>query len=312
MSENLGIVFPGQGSQKIGMLASIVKRYKEVRDILIQSSDFLGYNILSLIENGPEESLNSTVKTQPILLACSYALFKLVNLNPKVFAGHSLGEYTALLCANAIDLEGALHLVEFRGKIMQSACADGAMAAIIGLTNEQVETICIQNSNEKEIVEAANYNSEGQVVISGNKTAVLKAIDTAKDAGAKLAVSIPVSVPSHCSLMKDAANELKRILGSIEIKQPRVPIINNVNATIYKSSEEIKESLVKQLYKPVQWVNTIKNMENLGVTTLYECGPGKVLTSLNKRISKKIKSYTLDDLSLLETLEEKETSNAIA
>ena len=308
----LAIVFPGQGSQTIGMTENLLTIDNKIKEIFSTASDVLGYDILKIISDGPKEKLDKTEITQPALLLTSYASWllwkKKSNSIPAVLAGHSLGEYTALLCANVISLEDAVHLVSERGKCMQESVPAnvGAMAAILGLDDEQIIKLCKKVSNE-EIVSAANYNSPGQVVVSGNRKAVNKMIDLAKDAGAKRAILLPISVPSHCVLMKNAANKFAELLNKIPFNDPVIPILQNVDATVKTSCDQIKPILIKQLYKPVQWVRTINTMYLLGVTNIIECGPSKVLSALIKRINLSYESpkrlfelFSIHDKSSLE------------
>ena len=302
---NLAIVFPGQGSQSLGMMDNLMKLDKDVKKIFNIASEILGYNILEIISSGPKEKLNRTEITQPAVLLTSYAtglLWKKKSaLIPDVLAGHSLGEYTALLCAGVINLEDAINLVSERGKFMQKSVPSnvGAMAAILGLADEVIEKLCQDVSNNK-IVSAANYNSPGQVVISGHKIAVKRVIDMAKEVGAKRAVLLPVSVPSHCVLMKNAAHEFSKLLNVITFKDAEIPILQNVDAKIKTSSNEIKPILLEQLYKPVRWVDTINTIHSLGVIKIIECGPGNVLCGLIRRIENSFKLFSIQDQTSLE------------
>ena len=302
---NLAIVFPGQGSQSLGMMDNLMKLDKDVKKIFNIASEILGYNILEIISSGPKEKLNKTEITQPAVLLTSYATWllwkKKSDLIPDVLAGHSLGEYTALLCAGVINLEDAINLVSERGKFMQKSVPSnvGAMAAILGLADEVIEKLCQDVSNNK-IVSAANYNSPGQVVISGHKIAVKRVIDMAKEIGAKRAVLLPVSVPSHCVLMKNAAHEFSKLLNVITFKDAEIPILQNVDAKIKTSSNEIKPILLEQLYKPVRWVDTINTIHSLGVIKIIECGPGNVLCGLIRRIENSFKLFSIQDQTSLE------------
>tara|TARA_B100000029_G_scaffold430390_1_gene441320 strand:+ start:466 stop:1401 length:936 start_codon:yes stop_codon:yes gene_type:complete len=304
---NLAIVFPGQGSQSIGMMDNIISSDSEIQKIFNIASEILGYNILEIISKGPKEKLNQTEITQPAILVTSYALWHLwkrkSELTPTVLAGHSLGEYTALLCAEVINLEEAVSLVSERGKSMQRSvpCDTGAMAAILGLNDNVLEKICIDVSKD-EIVSIANYNSPGQLVISGHKNAVERVINLTKEAGAKKAILLPVSVPSHCILMKKAADEFSQFLNGVTFNDPKIPILQNVDAKIKMSADEIKPVLLEQLYKPVCWVDSIKQMNLLGVTKVIECGPGKVLCGLIKRIEDSFDLFPLYDQTSLEKI----------
>jgi [acyl-carrier-protein] S-malonyltransferase len=304
-TSNLAIVFPGQGSQSLGMMDNLIALDPSVKKIFSIGSEILGYNILEIISSGPEEKLNETEITQPALLLTSYAAWllwkKRSDLTPVVLAGHSLGEYTALLCADVINLEDAVNLVSERGKFMQRSVPAnvGAMAAILGLTDEKIEQLC-EDASGNEIVSAANYNSPGQVVISGHKIAVKRVIDMAKKVGAKRAMLLPVSVPSHCPLMRHAADEFSKLLNTIAFNDPKIPVLQNVDAKLKTKSDEIKPILLEQLYKPVRWVDSINTIHSLGVTKIIECGPGKVLRGLIKRIENSFELFSIQDKTSLE------------
>lgn len=301
------MVFPGQGSQSVGMLTDIAAHYGEVQQVFAEASDALGYDLWKITAEGPADLLNQTARTQPALLAASFAVWKIIQvrkpISPMMLAGHSLGEYTALVCAGAIELRDAIKLVAARGEYMQDAVAvgSGAMAAIVGLDDVTVANVCQLIANEtNEVIAPANFNSIGQVVVAGHKNAVERMMQLAKEQGAKLAIQIPVSVPSHCSLMQPAAERLAVSLATINIKKPRLPVVSNVDVIPYHSVEDIRHSLVKQLVMPVRWVETVQYMQKAGVTQIVECGPGKVLTGLNKRIDKSLELVTTGDLSSLE------------
>ena len=302
---NMAIVFPGQGSQSVGMMNNIISSEPEIKKIFDIASEILNYNILKVISEGPKEKLNQTEITQPAILLTSYALWMLwkkkSKLIPTVLAGHSLGEYSALLCAGVISFEEAVNLVSERGKSMQRSVPSnmGAMAAILGLSNEVLENLCADISSN-EIVSVANYNSPGQTVISGHKIAVERVINAAKEAGAKKAILLPVSVPSHCILMKNAADEFSQLLNDATFNDPEIPILQNVDAKIKTKAEEIKPVLLEQLYKPVRWVDSIKEINSLGVTKIIECGPGKVLCGLIKRIENSFELFPIYDQTSLE------------
>lgn len=295
-----GFVFPGQGSQKLEMLADISHRAPIVQTVFVTAKDALGYDLWDLTQHGPLEQLNQTKYTQPALLAASVALWKVWissqhNPPPKILAGHSLGEYSALVCADAIELSCALKLVGLRGRLMQAAVpeGEGAMAAIIGLDNEQVATVCEQAAAD-EVVTPANYNAIGQVVISGEKTAVARAMEQAKAAGAKMVVELPVSVPSHSPLMQGITEEFSRALEHTQIKKPQIPVIHNYDVDTHEHPDDIREVLVKQLSEPVRWVETMQLFIAEGVDEIYECGPGNVLCGLMKRIDRKVKAQPLE------------------
>ncbi|MCE0799707.1 ACP S-malonyltransferase [Buttiauxella sp. A2-C1_F] len=282
-------VFPGQGSQAVGMLAEIAAANPVVEATFREASDVLGYDLWALTQQGPAEELNKTWQTQPALLAASVALWRvweqLGGKTPAMMAGHSLGEYSALVCAGVIDFADAVRLVELRGKLMQEAvpAGTGAMYAIIGLDDASIAKAC-EEAAQGEVVSPVNFNSPGQVVIAGNKDAVERAGAACKAAGAKRALPLPVSVPSHCALMKPAADKLAVALEDITFNTPVVPVVNNVDVKCETSPEAIRSALVRQLYSPVQWTKSVEFMAAQGVTQLLEVGPGKVLTGLTKRI----------------------------
>lgn len=290
---NFAMIFPGQGSQSVGMLKELADKYSIVRETFEEASDVLGYDLWKLVQEGTTEDLGETHRTQPAILASSVAIWRVYNelykTQPTVMAGHSLGEYSALVCAGVIEFRDAIKLVELRGLMMQEAvpAGIGAMSAIIGLDDLAIKDACEQAA-KGEVVAPVNYNSPGQVVIAGNKDAVLRANDLCKEAGAKRALLLPVSVPSHCELMKPAAEQLANTLKTIEFKTPVIPVINNVNVTITNIPAEIKDALVLQLFSPVRWTETINKIASLEIENLYEMGPGKVLTGLTRRINKSL------------------------
>lgn len=296
----LAFVFPGQGSQSLGMLAELADHFPIVGDTFKEASITLGYDLWELAQYGPEQKLNQTEFTQPALLAAGVAVWRVWLSQggklPRLLAGHSLGEYTALVCAEAVTFADAVNLVAERGRLMQKAVPEnvGAMAAIIGLENQHVDELCLKAA-QGQIVTPANFNAHGQVVIGGNKEAVERAIELAKQAGAKLAKLIPVSVPSHCPLMAKAANQLAKTLTKITLAEPKISVINNVDVTINKEPAAIKDALVRQLASPVQWVKTIEYMVTQNVQTIIECGPGKVLCGLNKRIAAELPSLSINN-----------------
>lgn len=286
-----GFVFPGQGSQSKGMLSELAEAFPVVQQTFAIASDVLSYDLWQLVQNGPEEKLNETQNTQPALLTSSVAIWRVWNEKqggqPSIMAGHSLGEYSALVCSGAMTLEDAVSLVAKRGEYMQQAvpAGEGAMAAIIGLSDDQVKSAC-NDAAQGEVVSAVNFNSPGQVVIAGSAAAVERAMDLCKEAGAKRALKLAVSAPSHCQLMQPAAERLKERLSKIDIKAPEIPVINNVDVSVETDADKIRDALVRQLCNPVRWVETIEAMAGKGVDKLIECGPGKVLVGLNKRINK--------------------------
>lgn len=290
MQNNLAFVFPGQGSQTVGMLADFAE-HEVVKSTFAEASQALGYDLWALISEGPVEKLNQTNFTQPALLTASVAVWRLWHASseatPSIIAGHSLGEYSALVCADVISLSDAVKLVEKRGELMQASvpAGVGAMAAIIGLADDAIIDACAQ-AQEGEVVAAVNFNSPGQVVIAGHAAAVERAGVLCKEGGAKRVLPLPVSVPSHCALMEDAAKALAGELDQITFKSPSVAIVNNVDVAIESDVEEIKKALIRQLYSPVRWTETIEKIAASGVTELVEAGPGKVLQGLIKRIDK--------------------------
>ena len=303
------IVFPGQGSQSIGMLSDLNQNFSVVNEVFQEASDAISVDLWKMI-NEDQEALNLTENTQPVMLAAGYATYKIlseeVSLSPASMAGHSLGEYTALVASNSLNFFDAIRLVKKRGELMQSAVPNGtgSMAAILGLDDDLVIEKCF-DASVKGVVEAVNFNSPGQVVIAGNKEAVVYACELLKDAGAKRALMLPVSVPSHCSLMKDAANEFKNSIENIEFRMNGVKVIHNVNADFSNTIQEIKSKLVEQLYKPVLWTSSVLKMRDLGVEKLIEPGPGKVLSGLTRRIDKSLSASAIIDVnSLKSTIEE--------
>ncbi len=294
------MVFPGQGSQTVGMLAELAAQYPVVQDTFAQASEVLGYDLWQLTAQGPAEELNKTWQTQPALLTASVAIWRVWQQQggkqPALMAGHSLGEYSALVCAGALDFQEAVRLVELRGKLMQDAVPEGtgAMYAIIGLDNDAIAAAC-EASAEGQVVSPVNFNSPGQVVIAGNKEAVERAGAACKAAGAKRALPLPVSVPSHCALMKPAAEKLAEALKTITVTTPAIPVINNVDARSETDPDAIRAALVKQLYSPVRWTECVSNVAAQGVESLLEVGPGKVLTGLTKRIVDTLSAAAVND-----------------
>lgn len=298
-------VFPGQGSQAIGMLAELAEHHSQVTDTFQQASDALDYDLWKLVAEGPADDLNQTDRTQPAMLTAGVAVWRvwqsLSSIKPDYFAGHSLGEYTALVAAEALSFTDAVKLVEKRGQFMQQAvpAGQGAMAAILGLEDDVVRDLCSQAA-EQGVVEAVNYNSPGQVVIAGSTPAVQQAIELAKEKGAKRALQLPVSVPSHCELMKPAAEQLTIELNKIEVAMPTTPVIHNASVSVANDTAELKQLLAQQLYSPVRWVETIQWFAQQGVDNVVEAGPGKVLAGLNKRIDKGLNALPLFDTATLE------------
>lgn len=308
--KKFAMVFPGQGSQAVGMLAELAEQFPVVIDTFSQASEVLGYDLWALVQQGPAEELNKTWQTQPALLAASVAIFRVwqqryPELQPEVMAGHSLGEYSALVCAGVLDFQDAVKLVELRGKLMQEAVPEGtgAMYAIIGLDNEAIINAC-KTAEQGEVVSAVNFNSPGQVVIAGAKAAVERAAALCKEAGAKRALPLAVSVPSHCALMKPAADQLAVALENLSLNQPNVAVINNVDVATESESQSIRTALVRQLYSPVRWTETVEKMAENGVEILLEIGPNKVLTGLTSRIVKELAAQAVNDVKSLEAVVE--------
>lgn len=307
---NTAFVFPGQGSQSVGMLSDFMPQYSIITDLFAEASDAVGYNIWNLIQKGPEEQLNQTEYTQVAMLTSDVALYQLLMQEgvqrPQLMAGHSLGEYAALVCSGALTLSEAAPLVARRGQLMQSAVplGLGAMAAVVGLTDEQVALVCDEASQSLELVTPANYNAIGQVVIAGHTPAVERAVCLAEKAGARLAKIIPVSVPCHCPLLSNAAERFAEDLAAVHFKSPAIDVISNVDLSIYYSADHIRNQLKKQLYSPVRWVETIQLFKNRGIGFIVECGPGKVLSGLTKRIERSLGTISVYDTISLDQLVE--------
>lgn len=302
-SSALAFVFPGQGSQSVGMLAEAATR-AEVRDTFAEAGAALGYDLWQLVQAGPEAELNQTHRTQPAMLAAGVALWRVWcaegGPQPVLLAGHSLGEYTALVAAGAIGFADAVQLVAERGRLMQEAvpAGSGAMAALLGLDEPAVRAACAEAA-DGEVVEAVNLNAPGQIVIAGAASAVARAVEAAKVRGAKRAVVLPVSVPSHCALMRPAAERLAERLADVDIRPPAIPVLHNADVARHADPAAIRAALVRQLHSPVRWIETIEAMAGAGVTTVVECGPGKVLAGMNKRIVKGLAAPTMPDLTAL-------------
>ena len=299
---SLAFVFPGQGSQSIGMLAELGAAEPVVRETFAEASEVLGYDLWALCQDGPEADLGATERTQPAMLAAGVATWRVWlsrgGPRPTAMAGHSLGEYTALVCSDALDFRVAVDLVRYRGQVMQQAvpAGQGAMAAVLGLEDADLEAAC-RAAAQGEVVEPVNFNAPGQVVIAGNAGAVARAIEAAKARGAKRAVLLPVSVPSHSSLMTGAAARLAERLAEVEVRLPNIADIYTVELRKHTSPDGIRQALKEQLYSPVRWAETVRTMIAAGATVLVECGPGKVLTSLNRRIDRRpeLKLLALED-----------------
>jgi [acyl-carrier-protein] S-malonyltransferase len=303
----LAIVFPGQGSQSVGMLAALAEAEPVVLETFAEASGVLGYDLWELCRNGPEADLGATERTQPAMLAAGVATWRAWRARggpaPHAMAGHSLGEYSALVCANALDFRVAVDLVRFRGQLMQAAVPReaGAMAAILGLDDAEIEAAC-REAAQGEVVEAVNFNAPGQVVVAGLKTAVQRAIEAAQARGAKRAVLLPVSVPSHSSLMRGAAQKLAERLAATPLRMPDVVDVYTVGVRTHQNEEGIRRALEEQLFSPVRWADTVRAMIAKGATVLIECGPGKVLTTLNRRVERRadLTMLAVDDPATLE------------
>ena len=303
------IVYPGQGSQSVGMLSDLSTNFSIVKDVFSEASDAIDIDLWKLIQED-EDALNQTENTQPAMLAAGYATYKVlsseVDLSAECMAGHSLGEYSALVAAGSLEFFDATRLVRKRAELMQSAVpvGSGAMAAILGLDDEKVIEICNQ-SNSLGVVEEVNFNSPGQVVIAGEKEAVNGACEAMKNAGARRALVLPVSVPSHCSLMNDAAQEFAESVDMVNLKIGNVGVLHNVDASVANDINEIKSKLVEQLHKPVLWTSSVQKMQWLGVEKIVELGPGKVLAGLTRRIDRSLSSSAVIDMATLHsTIEE--------
>lgn len=300
----LAFVFPGQGSQSVGMLNALAGEFPQVAETFAEASRALGYDLWSVVERGPEDKLNQTEVTQPAMLTAGVAVWRAWRAQggamPALMAGHSLGEYTALVCAEAISFTDAVKLVADRGRFMQQAvpAGQGGMAAILGLDDDAVRKVCA-DAAQGEVLDPVNFNSPGQVVIAGSASAVARGVEQAKAAGAKRALPLPVSVPSHCKLMHPAAQQMAQRLAGVDVHAPKVPVIHNVHVKSETTPDGIREALVRQIESPVRWVETVRAMLGLGATRFVECGPGKVLAGLNKRIDKQAETLAVYDAATL-------------
>lgn len=304
MTKKIAIVFPGQGSQSLGMLSELYAAHQVVQQTFAEASQALGYDLWQLVSEGPEAELNATDKTQPALLTASVACWRLWQqqggATPAYLAGHSLGEYSALVCAGVLSLADAVVLVANRGRYMQQAvpAGTGAMYAIIGLDDQSVAECCAQVAKD-EVVAPVNFNSPGQVVIAGHKAAAERAAEACKAAGAKRALPLAVSVPSHCALMKPAAATLARDMAGLDFQTPQLSVVNNVDVAVCQDAAAIQDALVRQLYSPVRWTETIEWLASQGVTEVLELGAGKVLSGLIKRIDKSLHAVSVNDTASL-------------
>lgn len=295
-------IFPGQGSQSIGMMNGYAD-IPVIRNTFSEASDTLGQDFWNMAKDGPADDLNLTINTQPLMLIAGVAVYRawieLGGEEPAYLAGHSLGEYSALVASEALTFADALSIVRFRAQVMQQAVPEGigGMAAILGLDDDTIKNVCaeINNNSSAETLEPANFNSPGQVVIAGHRNAVLQGIEAAKAKGAKRAVLLPMSIPSHCTLMMSAAHKIQQQLVQVKFEPPKIPVFHNVDVTQHNEPSAIRDILVKQLYSPVQWVDTIHALVANGVTHIAECGPGKILTGLNKRIDRHLQSLSFID-----------------
>lgn len=305
-NKQLAFVFPGQGSQKVGMLAAVAAAFPVVEATFAEASEALGYDLWKLAQSGPQEDLNLTECTQPLLLAASVALWRVwqqrSDVRPALLAGHSLGEFSALVCADTLDFADAVKLVRARGQFMQTAVpvGEGEMAAVLGMEDQQIVEICAQASRAGGVVEAVNFNSPGQVVIAGTVAAVDRAIELLKTAGCRRAMPLPVSAPFHTSLMRPAGEKLAQALEEVELKVPSIPVVHNVHARTETDPGRIRELLIQQISSPVQWTGCVRSMIEQGVTTTVECGPGRVLSGLNKRVDKSLNCLGIDEVEGLE------------
>ena len=297
--QNLAFVFPGQGSQKIGMLADLAANYSIVTQTFAEASQVLGYDLWDLVQNGAQDDINLTERTQPLLLTASVAVWRVWNeqngAHPALVSGHSLGEWSALVCAGVVAFADAVKLVQQRGKFMQEAvpAGQGAMYAIIGLDDALIIEAC-KKAEQGEVVSAVNFNSPGQVVIAGTAAAAERAAALCKEAGAKRALPLPVSAPFHTSLMRPAADRLAEQIAATEFKAPQIRVVHNVTAQTEADPQKIKSLMIEQIYSAVRWVECVNTMSATGITTTIECGPGKVLSGLNKRINSELTTLSIE------------------
>lgn len=305
MNSNLAFVFPGQGSQKIGMLADLASANPLVEQTFAEASDALGYDAWKLVQEGEQDDINLTERTQPILLASSVAIWRLWQEKggpvPAQLAGHSLGEWSALVCSGVLEFADAVNIVRARGAFMQEAVpvGVGAMAAILGIPDQVILDACA-SSRENDVVDAVNFNAPGQVVIAGSAAAVDRAIEICKQAGAKRAMTLPVSAPFHTSLMQPAAEQLAEMVNGTAFAEPQIPVLHNVHAQSETNPDAIKALMLEQIYRPVMWVDCIQGLKANGTEILIECGPGRVLNGLTKRIDRDLTSLSTDDVASLE------------
>lgn len=305
MDQRLAFIFPGQGSQSVGMLGALARDFPSIEETFAEASEVLGYDLWRLVSDGPEAELNATVHTQPAMLAAGVAVWRVwcgvSDRRPVLMAGHSLGEYTALTCAGSLDFTEALRLVATRARLMQDAvpAGVGAMAAILGLEDEILARVCAEVSTPTQQVTPANFNAPGQIVIAGHAEAVARAGEQARMAGAKRSVTLPMSVPSHCPLMTGAADAFMAHVDSVQWRPPQIPVIHNVDVDVHPVVEDLKRALLTQLSNPVRWTETIRRMAASTIDQFIECGPGAVLQGLNKRIVPDAQSRGLSDPDML-------------
>ncbi|MCB1175803.1 MAG: ACP S-malonyltransferase [Leptospiraceae bacterium] len=305
MNKQIAFVFPGQGSQSVGMLADLNEAFPIVKQTFDEASDVFGRDMWALAQQGPEQELAQTEITQPIMLIAGVAAWRAwcqaSDIRPALMAGHSLGEYTAYVCADAITLADGVALVKRRGELMRDACpgGQGKMAAILGMEDDAIKRVCA-DAAQGEVVQAVNFNAPGQVVIAGRSTAVDRAIELAKKAGARKAMPLAVSVPCHSDLMRAASEELAAKLNATQFNNPVIPVVNNIDARIELDPGKIREKLIVQLYSPVLWVDSVKTMAEQGITRMVECGPGKVLSGMNKRIVRELEVFNVQDKASLD------------
>lgn len=310
MLGSTAFVFPGQGSQSVGMLADLAQAFPSVQETFAEASDILSVDLWQMAQEGPAELLNQTVNTQPAMLAAGVAIYRVwieeSGAAPDFMAGHSLGEYTALVCAESLAFRDAVALVADRARFMQQAVPEGTggMVAVLGMQDEDVINLCQQQA-QGEVLEPANFNSPGQLVVSGHLSAVQRLAHAATEAGAKKVVVLPVSIPSHCSLMRPAAERLAARLEQVEIQTPKMPVVNNVDVKTPTQPEQIKDALVRQLYSPVRWTDTVRFLARQGMSAVVEMGPGRVLTGLSKRIDRTLVAMSIDDPASLDAAMDK-------
>ncbi len=306
---SFAFVFPGQGSQSLGMLSDMAAEHPQVEETFAEASRALGYDLWALTQQGPEERLNQTEQTQPAMLAAGIAVWRTWRAcggtRPALLAGHSLGEYSALVCADSLDFTTAVKLVAARGRFMQEAVpvGEGAIAAVLGLEDAQVVEACedAMKARPGEVASAVNFNAPGQVVVAGNAAAVSRALESAKERGAKRAVTLPMSVPVHCELMRPATQRLASMLAEAEVRAPQTPVVNNADVAIETDPDAIRDALARQLFSPVRWTDTIRKLSQEGAEIIAECGPGRVLSGLMKRIDRNLKALSLHDPASLNT-----------